>query len=99
MFRQALAKAPRLSTPSFTSRAFSTSIHAMAEGDTGATRMGGSASGDAFTKREQALENYTIQQREKEKFLALKRQIKEQQDHLKKLSEHLEDIQKDKDGK
>ena len=44
---------------------------------------------DAFTKREKANEDFTIKQREKEKFLELKRKLAEQHEHLKKLEDHL----------
>lgn len=46
-------------------------------------------SSDAFQKREKANEDYTIRQREKEKLLALKAKLAEQQAHLKQLSDHM----------
>lgn len=48
------------------SRLFSTSIRSMAEGDTGAgaSRPGGAAQGDAFSKREQASEDMYVRQQE-----------------------------------
>jgi hypothetical protein len=48
---------PRTST---STRSFSALTRRMAEGDTGATRSGGAASGDAFNKREQADESLYI---------------------------------------
>jgi Mitochondrial ATPase inhibitor, IATP len=44
---------------------------------------------DAFNKREKANEDYTIRMREKEKLLELRKKLAEQQDHLKKLEEHM----------
>jgi hypothetical protein len=77
--------------------AFSTTARAMAEGDTGApSRTGGS--GDAFQRREKANEDYAIRQREKEKLLALKEQLKEQKQHLDRLSAHIDEITKNQGG-
>jgi len=69
----------------------------MAAGDTGAPRAGG-GQGDAFTKREKANEDYSIKQREKEKLLELKKKLGEQQDHLKKLQEHIDELSKSQGG-
>ena len=44
---------------------------------------------DAFSKREKANEDYAIKLREKEKLLELKKKLAEQQEHLKKLEEHM----------
>lgn len=44
---------------------------------------------DAFQKREKASEDWAIRQREKEKLLALKAKLAEQQAHLKQLSDHM----------
>jgi hypothetical protein len=44
---------------------------------------------DAFQRREKANEDYAIRMREKEKLLELRKKISEQQDHLKKLSDHM----------
>lgn len=44
---------------------------------------------DAFQRREQALEDYAVKRREKEKLLELKAKLAEQQAHLKKLSDHM----------
>ncbi|KAH7035256.1 mitochondrial ATPase inhibitor, IATP-domain-containing protein [Microdochium trichocladiopsis] len=79
-------------------RAFSTTIRAMASGDTGAPSKYGAASSDAFQKREKANEDYAIRQREKEKLLELKKKLAEQQAHLKKLSDHIDEITKEQGG-
>ena len=44
---------------------------------------------DAFQRREHALEDWAIKQREKEKLIELKKKLAEQQAHLQKLSEHM----------
>lgn len=44
---------------------------------------------DAFQKREKANEDWAIRQREKEKLLALKAKVAEQQAHLKELADHM----------
>jgi hypothetical protein len=44
---------------------------------------------DAFQRRERASEDYAIRQREKEKLLELKKKLAEQQQHLKRLSDHM----------
>ncbi|KAL2064879.1 hypothetical protein VTL71DRAFT_4019 [Oculimacula yallundae] len=90
MYRTALTKAIRP-----TRAAFSTSTRAMAGGDTGAPRNSG---GDAFTKREKANEDYAIRMREKEKLLDLKKKLAEQHEHLKKLQDHLNDLEKGSEG-
>ncbi|OAA33745.1 ATPase inhibitor, IATP, mitochondria [Moelleriella libera RCEF 2490] len=76
---------------------FSTTTRAMAEGDTGAPPKTG-GQGDAFQRRERASEDYAIRQREKEKLLELKQKLAEQQAHLRRLSEHIDDITKDQGG-
>ncbi|KAI4244598.1 MAG: hypothetical protein LQ352_006763 [Teloschistes flavicans] len=48
-------------------RTISTTATRMAEGDTGGVRAGGQAQGDAFSKREQASEDYFVRQKEMEK--------------------------------
>ncbi|KXL44321.1 hypothetical protein M433DRAFT_156623 [Acidomyces richmondensis BFW] len=67
-----------------TFRSFSAAARQMSEGDTGAPRSGGSAQSDAFTKREQASEDYTIRQREAEKLKALREKIRAQEHQLEK---------------
>ncbi|CAF9929597.1 hypothetical protein IMSHALPRED_007951 [Imshaugia aleurites] len=54
----------------------------MAEGDTGAPKSGGSAQGDAFSKREQADENLYVRQKEQEKLQQLKQKIADHKKHL-----------------
>jgi len=44
---------------------------------------------DAFQRRERAQEEMYIRKAEKEKLLALRAKIKEQQDHLQQLSDHM----------
>merc|ERR1712093_695847 len=74
----------------------STTTRAMAGGDTGAPRSTGS--GDAFTKREKANEDYAIRMREKEKLMELKKKLAEQHEHLKKLEDHINEISKGQGG-
>ncbi|KAI0018360.1 mitochondrial ATPase inhibitor, IATP-domain-containing protein [Xylariomycetidae sp. FL0641] len=98
MFRQTLTKVPTRGLAVHSSRrAFSTTIRAMAEGDTGAPDPFG-GQGDAFKKREKANEDYTIQQREREKLMELKKKLRQQQAHLQKLSDHIDDLTKDQGG-
>lgn len=75
-----------------TTRSFSVAARRMAAGDTGATRSGGAAQGDAFTKREQADEAYYIKQHEKEKLEALRKKIAQGEDQLAKDRKEAEDI-------
>ncbi|KUJ22584.1 uncharacterized protein LY89DRAFT_728709 [Mollisia scopiformis] len=100
MYRQSITRAvrPALRSSLQSRAAFSTSIRAMAGGDTGAPRTGGVATGDAFTKREKANEDYAIRLREKEKLLELRKKIAEQREHLDKLSEHIEEMAKEQGG-
>ncbi|KAI0851519.1 mitochondrial ATPase inhibitor, IATP-domain-containing protein [Daldinia vernicosa] len=88
MYRQTLTKIP---SRGLSRRAFTTTVRAMAAGDTGAPKTAGSLAGqsDAFQKREKANEDYAIRQREKEKLLELRKKLREQQDHLQKLSDHM----------
>lgn len=64
MNAQTIVRASRNLTRS--SRLFSTSVRTMAEGDTGsgASRAGGMAQGDAFSKREKANEDQYMRQQE-----------------------------------
>lgn len=75
-------------------RTFATSVRRMAEGDTGAPRSGGAAQGDAFTKREQASEDYYVRQQEKEKLAQLKKKIADQEAALAKDREEVEKLGK-----
>lgn len=100
MFRQSaanLARRPAAMTPSSYVRAFGTTAKTCAAGDTGAPPKTGGP-GDAFQRREHALEDYAIKQREKEKLLALKQKIKEQQEHLKQLSDHIDELTAEQGG-
>lgn len=56
-------------------RPFSLAARRMAEGDAGAPRSGGAAQSDAFTKREQASEDYYVRQQEREKLEKLRKKI------------------------
>ncbi|RYP54329.1 hypothetical protein DL768_000903 [Monosporascus sp. mg162] len=99
MFRQTLTKTTSLrgiaSSPS--RRAFTTTVRVMAAGDTGAPPKTG-GQGDAFQKRERANEDYAIRQREREKLLELKKKLAEQQGHLQKLSDHIDELTKEQGG-
>ena len=66
----------------------------MAEGDTGAPRSGGAAQGDAFTKREQASEDYYVKEQEKQKLEALRKKIADKEADLAKDREEVERISK-----
>jgi hypothetical protein len=66
----------------------------MAEGDAGAPRSGGAAQGDAFTKREQASEDYYVRQQERQKLEALKKKIADQEAALAKDREEVEQLNK-----
>ncbi|KAJ1331463.1 mitochondrial ATPase inhibitor [Microdochium nivale] len=93
MLRQSIAKGSGLAA-STSRRALSNTARVMA-GDTGKY---GAASSDAFQKREKASEDYAIRQREKEKLMELKQKLAEQQVHLKKLSDHIDEITKGQGG-
>lgn len=69
----------------------------MTEGATGAPPKTG-GSGDAFQRREKASEDYAIRQREKEKLLELRKKLDEQQVHIKKLADHIDEITKNQGG-
>ncbi|KAK3906784.1 mitochondrial ATPase inhibitor, IATP-domain-containing protein [Staphylotrichum tortipilum] len=94
MMRTSLTK---LARPALLSRTFATTARAMSAGDTGSPPKTGGM-GDAFQRRERANENYAIQQREREKLLELKKRLAEQQDHMKKLEEHIDEITREQGG-
>ncbi|TLS28405.1 hypothetical protein PpBr36_01108 [Pyricularia pennisetigena] len=97
MLRQSFTKVARPAVRLSNTRvAFSTSASRMAEGDLGSTPKTGG--GDAFQKRERAQEDYAIRQREKEKLLELRKRLAEQQAHLNKLAEHIDEITKQQGG-
>ncbi|KAH9819793.1 H+-transporting ATP synthase inhibitor precursor, mitochondrial [Teratosphaeria destructans] len=83
---------PKLSSTTTTTRSFSIAARRMAAGDTGAPRSGGAAQGDAFSKREQANEDYNIRQREMEKLKALKAKIADSEAQLAKDKKDAEDL-------
>ncbi|USW56148.1 Putative mitochondrial ATPase inhibitor [Septoria linicola] len=74
------------------SRSFSIAARRSAGGDTGSARSGGAASGDAFTKREEANEAYYIKQHEKEKLEKLKQKIADGEAQLAKDRKEADDI-------
>ncbi|KAL2111480.1 hypothetical protein VUR80DRAFT_9970 [Thermomyces stellatus] len=99
MFRTTIAKAPFRAPAAFAPRAFTTTARAMSDGDNSSgapLRTGGQ--GDAFSRREQASEDMAIRQREKERLLELRKKLDEQQAHLKKLADHIDEITKDQGG-
>ncbi|KAH7390887.1 mitochondrial ATPase inhibitor, IATP-domain-containing protein [Phaeosphaeria sp. MPI-PUGE-AT-0046c] len=78
-------------------RYFSVAARRFAEGSTGsgASRAGGIAAGDAFTKREAANEELYIRQEEKAKLLAIKEKLKQQRKHIEDLDKHIDDVIKE----
>ncbi|KAL3423727.1 hypothetical protein PVAG01_05474 [Phlyctema vagabunda] len=91
MLRQSILRAARPASL----RTFATTSRVMA-GETGAPKATGG--GDAFSKREKANEDYNIKLREKEKLQELKRKLEEQQGHLKKLEDHIDELTKSQGG-
>ncbi|KAK5169073.1 ATPase inhibitor [Saxophila tyrrhenica] len=85
---------PRSTATPVSIRTFSTTLRTMAEGDAGAPRSGGAAQGDAFTKREQASEDYYVKQQEKAKLDQLKKKIADQEANLAKDREEMEAMNK-----
>ena len=73
---------------------FSVAARKMAGGDTGASRAGGAAQGDAFTKREEASENLYIRQQEAAKLKELKAKLAKQQQDLEKSQKDIEELEK-----
>ena len=84
--------------PSTIQRTFTMSALRSAEGDVGAPRFGGAASGDAFTRRERASEDYYVKQHEKEQLAALKKKIADQEAQLAKDRGEVEKITKKNGG-
>lgn len=76
------------------SRSFSVAARRMAGGDTGATRSGGAAAGDSFTKREEANEAAFIKKAEREKLEALRKKIADSEAQLAKDRKEADDIVK-----
>ncbi|KAI1083150.1 mitochondrial ATPase inhibitor, IATP-domain-containing protein [Whalleya microplaca] len=98
MYRQTLSQVPSRGLALASSRRFfSTTVRVMASGDTGAPPKTG-GQGDAFQKREKANEDFAIRQREKEKLLELRKKLHEQQNHLQRLSDHIDELTKNQGG-
>ncbi|RDA93458.1 hypothetical protein CP533_2675 [Ophiocordyceps camponoti-saundersi (nom. inval.)] len=89
--------ASRTVTGPFRAAAFSTTIRVMAQGDVGAPPKAG-GQGDAFQRRERASEDMAIRKREQEKLLELRKKLQEQQEHLNRLSKHIDEITKEQNG-
>ncbi|KAL9121483.1 MAG: hypothetical protein Q9187_001961 [Circinaria calcarea] len=53
---------------------------------------------DSFSKREKASEDLFVRQKEREKLLAVKAKIAEQQKHLKELDKHISELTKEQGG-
>ncbi|KAK0508875.1 hypothetical protein JMJ35_008246 [Cladonia borealis] len=70
-------------------RAISTTAVRMGEGDTGATRSGGAAQGDAFSKRERASEDMAIREMEMQKLREMKAKIADHKKHLDELEKNM----------
>ncbi|KEF62296.1 uncharacterized protein A1O9_00268 [Exophiala aquamarina CBS 119918] len=79
-------------------RSFSSVAMRAAEGDTGATRPGGVASSDAFTRREQASEAKYIRDKELESIKKLKEKLEAQREHLNKLDQHIKEMENERSG-
>ncbi|CAH2446467.1 F1F0-ATP synthase inhibitor [Komagataella phaffii CBS 7435] len=60
------------------------------EGSTGAPRSDGS--GDAFTKREKAQEDFYIKKHQAEQLAKLREQLKNQKEHLQNLEKEINNI-------
>ncbi|RMZ89148.1 hypothetical protein DV736_g3636, partial [Chaetothyriales sp. CBS 134916] len=69
-----------------------------AEGDVGGVRSGGSASSDAFSRREQASENKFIREKELESLKKLKEKLAVQRKHLDELDKHIEELESERKG-
>lgn len=71
-------------------RAISTTAVKMGEGDTGATRSGGSSQSDAFSNRERASEDMAIRRKEMEKLQEMKAKIADHKKHLEELEKNID---------
>ncbi|KAI5253821.1 hypothetical protein E4T42_02711 [Aureobasidium subglaciale] len=69
---------------------FSIASRRMAAGDAGSPRSGGAASGDAFSRREEAAENLYVKRQEAEKLEALRQKVKAGEAQLAKDKADLE---------
>ncbi|KAK0731757.1 mitochondrial ATPase inhibitor, IATP-domain-containing protein [Lasiosphaeris hirsuta] len=90
MFRTAITKAAR------PSRVFSTA-RIMLAGETGSPPKTG-GQGDAFQRRERANEDFAIRKIEQEKLKALRDKLRQQQAHIKELSDHIDELTKEQGG-
>ncbi|KAF2450865.1 hypothetical protein P171DRAFT_479928 [Karstenula rhodostoma CBS 690.94] len=96
MLRTSVIKASRLPA---TTRSFSSSLRVFAgETGSGASRPGGSRSGDAFTKRETAAEEMYIKQEERARLLAIRHKLQQQQQHIEELTKHIDEVTKQEGG-
>ncbi|KAI9835447.1 MAG: hypothetical protein M1819_002365 [Sarea resinae] len=77
-----------------------TAVRAMSEGATGsgASRAGGEAAGDAYTRREKAQEDFYVKQKEREKLLSLKAKLQQQREHLDELDKHIDELTREQGG-
>jgi len=96
MLRTQVVKLARAS-PSI-QRSFSAAALRAGEGDTGGTRSGGVASGDSWTKREQANETKYIRDKEMESLRKLKEKLSQQRKHLDELDQHIKELENDRAG-
>ncbi|KIW89029.1 uncharacterized protein Z519_10514 [Cladophialophora bantiana CBS 173.52] len=88
MLRTQVVKLARASAASSIRRSFSITAIRASEGDTGAPRYGGSAAGDAFTRREQASETKFIREKEMERCVPVFGVEKERFDTLRLIYEY-----------
>jgi len=96
MLRTQVVKLARAS-PSV-QRSFSVAALRASEGDTGGMRSGGVASGDSWTKREQANETKFIREKEMESLRKLKEKLASQRKHLDELDQHIKDLETERSG-
>ncbi|KIW69701.1 hypothetical protein PV04_05563 [Phialophora macrospora] len=95
MLRTQIVKLARAGAAPSIRRSFSISAIQAAEGDTGAIRSGGMASGDSWTKREQANETKFIREKEMESLRKLKEKLAQQRKHLDELDKHIQELEGD----
>ncbi|RMD41552.1 hypothetical protein DV735_g3557, partial [Chaetothyriales sp. CBS 134920] len=96
MLRTQTVKLIRAS-PSLT-RSFAATAFRAGAGDLGGVRSGGSASSDAFNRREQASENKFIREKELESLRKLKEKLAIQRKHLDELDKHIEELEASRKG-
>ena len=96
-FRIATRAIPRATAPTST-RSFAALTQRMAAGDTGATRSGGSASSDAFNKKEAAEEGLYVKKQEAEKLAALRKKIADGEAQVAKDKETADAMNKKQDS-